>query len=72
MDSAFSSGDIEMIEASIENATKGFENGENIFKPYVTALEYIKSNEDPATIERQQPEMREAVNLLVNSFKGNI
>jgi DNA polymerase III delta prime subunit len=66
--SAFRSGDVEMIEVSIEHVEKGFENGEEIFKPYIIALEYIKSNHDPAIIERQQPEMREAVQLLVDSF----
>jgi DNA-binding MarR family transcriptional regulator len=72
LDSAFRSGDLEMIDASIENAKKGFENGEEIFKPYIIALAYIKSNEDPAIMERQQPEMREAVQLLVTSFKGTV
>ena len=69
--SAFRSNDIEMINASIESAKKGFENGEETFSPYIIALEYIKSNFDPAIIERQQPEMREAVQLLVDSFNAS-
>ncbi|MCP5047067.1 MAG: MarR family transcriptional regulator [bacterium] len=68
LDSTFRSGDLEMIKASIENAKKGFKNGEEIFKPYTVALNYIKSNQDPAIMERQHPEMREAAQLLVNSF----
>jgi HEAT repeat protein len=68
LDSGFCSGDLEMIEASVEHARKGFKNGEEIFKPYIIAVEYIKSHRDPAIIERQHPEMREAVQLLVDSF----
>jgi HEAT repeat protein len=68
LDSGFCSGDIEMIEAAVEQAKKGFKNGEEIFKPYIIAVEYIKSHRDPAIIERQHPEMREAVQLLVDSF----
>ncbi|UCH94949.1 MAG: HEAT repeat domain-containing protein [Candidatus Aminicenantes bacterium] len=68
LDSGFCSSDIEMIEALVEHARKGFKNGEEIFKPYIIAVEYIKSHRDPAIIERQHPEMREAVQLLVDSF----
>lgn len=68
LDSGFCSGDIEMIEASVEQAKKGFKNGEEIFLPYIIAVEYIKSQRDPAIIERQHPEMREAVQILVDSF----
>jgi hypothetical protein len=59
-----------MIEASVENARKGVANGDEVFRPDIIAVEYIKSNKDPAIIERQQPEMREAVQLLVDSYES--
>jgi hypothetical protein len=34
--------------------------------PYEIAAEYLSSDRDPAVLERQQPEIREAVLLLVD------
>jgi len=36
-----------------------------LWDPYVAALEYLRSDRNPAVLERQQPEMREAIELLV-------
>jgi DNA-binding MarR family transcriptional regulator len=36
--------------------------------PHMVALEYLESDRDPAILERQQPEMREAVQLLVDCY----
>ena len=68
LDSAFRTGDLDMIEKSIEHAKRGVGNGEDVFKPYIVALQYLKADQDPAIIERQQPEMREAIQLLVDSI----
>ncbi|MEW5804052.1 MAG: hypothetical protein AB1847_18300 [bacterium] len=39
-----------------------------LYAPYMIALEYLQSGRDPAVMERQQPEMREAIQLLVDAF----
>ncbi|MGE5343708.1 MAG: HEAT repeat domain-containing protein [Candidatus Omnitrophota bacterium] len=67
LESTFRSGDIETVTASIEGI-KDIENGYYIFKPYYIALEFIQSKRDPSVLERQQPEMRDAVQLLVDAF----
>lgn len=66
--SAFRTGNLDVITASVKHARKGFEINDEFFRPYIVALEYIKSGNDPAILERQQPEMREAVQLLTDSF----
>jgi HEAT repeat protein/DNA-binding MarR family transcriptional regulator len=68
LDSAFLWGNIETIGRAVDGAVNGFENGGEIFGPYVVALKYLKARRDPALMERQQPEMREAVQLLVDAF----
>ncbi|MCK4766171.1 MAG: HEAT repeat domain-containing protein [Candidatus Aminicenantes bacterium] len=71
LDSAFRWGDVDTISASVEHAKKGFKKGPEIFKPYIVALDYITSNRDPAVLERQQPEMREAAQLLIHTFDNS-
>lgn len=43
-----------------------------LLKPYEIASEYLQANRDQGIIDRQQPEMREAVMLLVNLFDGKV
>jgi hypothetical protein len=50
-----------MVDRSVES---GLSRG--LLRPYRIALEYLDSDRDAAVLERQQPEMREAVLLLVN------
>jgi len=71
IDSAFRLGDIETIAASIDHIKHGVQSGEEFLKPYAIALNFIKSGRDISIIERQQPEMREAVLLLVDAFDNN-
>lgn len=59
---------MEIIGRAVGSAVEGFKNGEEIFKPYVKALEYLKAERKPGIMERQQPEMRDAVQLLVDAF----
>ena len=41
----------------------------DLWRPYEIAYEYLSSDRDPAILEQQQPEMREAVLLLVGLFE---
>ncbi len=41
---------------------------EGFWRPYEIAAEYLSSERDPAILEQQHPEMREAVLLLVGLF----
>ncbi len=68
LDSAFRSGQEAIIEAAVNQVLEDYKNGADIFEPYVLALAYIKSGRDPGFIERQHPEMRDAIRLLVQSF----
>ncbi len=66
--SAFRSANLEMVRKTINIVTAHFNNTEAFYAPYVAALEYIQSDKDPAVLERQHPEMRDAIQLLVNIF----
>lgn len=66
--SAFRSRDAMLIRQSLEVTTCRFSNGDRIFAPHFLALEFVDSDRDPAILERQQPEMREAAMLLVNLY----
>ncbi len=62
---AFRSSDLKRIEEVIESIRAHSKLNNNFFYPYTIALEYLESDRDPGVIERQQPEMRDAVELLV-------
>ena len=66
--SAFRSGNPALIRDAVEIAVNALGDGEAIFAPHLTALAYIESDRDPAILERQQPEMREAAMLLAGLF----
>jgi HEAT repeat protein len=66
--SAFRSANLEMVRDSIQIVMSRLSNAEALCAPYVVALEYLQSNRDPAIMERQHPEMREAMQLLVDAF----
>ncbi len=68
--SAFESGAPERIARAIES-TAGAANdncNDALLAPYITALHYLQADRDPAILERQQPEMREAVQLLIDAY----
>ena len=66
--SAFMSADIGLIRQSIDIVLRRIEDGSEVFAPHVTALKYLDSDRDPAVLERQHPEMREAAQLLIDLF----
>ena len=61
---AFGSSNIAKIRVAIESAKVNSKHDDTFFAPYNIALEYLESDRDPAVIERQHPEMRDAVQLL--------
>ena len=66
--SVFRSANLGLIHDTIETVTSHLDDAEELCAPYVAALRYLQSDRDPAVMERQHPEMREAVQLLVESF----
>lgn len=68
MRAAFRTGDLEVIQQSIQLIVSLFSNEEALWLPYAAALEYLKKDRDPEVLERQQLEMREAVQLIVDVF----
>jgi len=70
--SAFSSAKLAKVREAIESAKINLKYNDVFFIPYNTALKYLESGRDPAIIERQHPEMRDAVQLLVKVYdEGN-
>ncbi len=61
---AFRSYDLKRIRQIIENVKAHSKFNNSFFYPYIIAVEYLDSDRDPGVIERQQPEMRDAVELL--------
>ncbi len=69
---AFSSANLAKVREAIESAKINLKYNDMFFIPYNTALKYLESDRDPAIIERQHPEMRDAVQLLVKVYdEGN-
>lgn len=65
---SFNHGKLEYITEFLNCFSKYSNESDNFFKPHKIALKYLQSNRDPAILERQHPEMREAVQLLVDSY----
>jgi HEAT repeat protein len=63
---AFRSAELKIIGAVLANAKKYLALDAYFYLPYEIAFEYIKSNADPAILDRQHPEMRDAVQLLID------
>jgi HEAT repeat protein len=66
--SAFRSGNLAMIREVVDLVRTRLPNGHDLSAPHRIALAYLESKRDPAIIERQHPEMRDAVALLVGAF----
>jgi HEAT repeat protein len=66
---AFRSADLKIIGAALESAKKYMDLSELFYLPYEIAFEYIEANGDPAILDRQHPEMRDAVQLLIDLYQ---
>ncbi len=69
MEILFRSGNPTAIRNNLQYARAEFKFGNLFYLPYETAIQYIESGYAPAIMERQHPEMRDAVQLLVNEFE---
>ncbi len=65
----FASSNLDLVTKTIVAIQKKLNNPEFFLRPYLLTVEYLKSNKDPTIIERQQPEIREAMELLVKTFE---
>ncbi|MCH7783332.1 hypothetical protein IID62_09735, partial [candidate division KSB1 bacterium] len=65
---SFEYSDLEYLNFIMYNIEKNFQNAKSEFLVPTLALDYLKSDRDPMIMERQQPEMREAIQLLVDAF----
>jgi DNA-binding MarR family transcriptional regulator len=63
--SAFRSNDLATIRNNFELVTSELGDSGGMWVPYDAALRYLESNRDPAVLDQQNPEMREAIELLV-------
>jgi HEAT repeat protein len=68
--SAFRSRDLNVVREAIQAVESRWQDGAAIYAPHAVALKFLKSGRSPEIIERQQPEMREAVEMLVRAFNG--
>ncbi|MBM4049996.1 MAG: HEAT repeat domain-containing protein, partial [Planctomycetes bacterium] len=66
--SAFSSGDLGIARALLENVCRHAPDGEALCVPHKVALDYLAGNRATTVLERQHPEVREAAELLVSLF----
>lgn len=71
LNSAFRSGNLQTVRDSLKIVTDIPGYSKEFYAPYLIALEYLESDRNPAVIERQHLEMREAVLLLVNDFDAS-
>jgi len=67
--SAFSAQNLKVVREIITSAKAHLDLPDQFYAPYDIALEYLESEEAPVILERQHPEMREAVLMLVDLFK---
>ena len=63
---AFRSKHLQTIRNNIELVSSELGNSGGMWAPYEAALRYLESNCDPAVLAQQNPEMREAIELLVS------
>ncbi len=61
----FKFNDVNTINGAIGIIKVHLKDGESLCAPHMVALNYLDSDRDPAILERQHPEMREAVELLL-------
>ncbi len=66
---AFRSADLKILGTALESAKKYLDLDALFYLPYEIAYEYIKSNANPTILDRQHPEMRDAVQLLIDIYR---
>ena len=66
--SAWRSANPPFIRQAVDVVRSHLPDGADVCAPHEAALEYLDSDRDAAILERQYPEMREAVELLIDSF----
>ena len=67
--SAFSAQNLENVSEILTSSKKHLDLPGQFYFPYDIALEYLDSEKEPIILERQHPEMREAVLMLVDLYK---
>jgi len=65
---SFRSANLEVVRDTIDAVMSRLSDAEALCAPYTLALEYLQSGRDPAVMDRQHQEMREAIQLLVDAF----
>lgn len=68
LQSTFRYSDIKIVHNALDIVMSRIEGTENLCAPYKIALEYLESNKDPAILENQHLEMRDAANVLIDLF----
>jgi hypothetical protein len=63
---AFTSTDLSHISGLLSLASELLPQYKQLFVPYCLARDYLESGKSPSFLNRQHPEMREAITLLVN------
>jgi hypothetical protein len=66
--SAFEFGDLDKIAKMLGFFSDRLEDAQRYCQPHWLALKYLRGNRNPTMLERQHPEMREAIGLLVEVY----
>ncbi len=69
--SAFEFGDLDKVSRMLDFLFARLEDARRYCKPHLLAMEYLRNNRDAAILERQHPEMRDAIGLLIDVYDRN-
>ena len=69
--SCLRSGDLQTLEELLAAIDQKLPDSNLYFLPYRVASDFLGRGRDPAVLERQHPEMREAALLIVEEFAGS-
>lgn len=64
------SSPLESVREAIRAVTPRLGDSDELLAPYSIALDYLESGKDVAVLERQQPEMREAAELILDLYES--
>ena len=67
--SCLRAGNLQVVQELLTEISERLPDSSAFCLPYVVAADYLRSNGDPAVLERQQPEMREAAQLVIDAFE---
>ena len=67
--SCLRSRNLELLEEILTGISRRLPDSSVFCLPYKIAAEYLKSGRNPAVLERQHPEMREAAQLVIEAFE---